>query len=321
MLASPSQYRHAAKESLAAAEKPGRVILLHTGVTLLLTVLLTLADYLLELQIATTGGLSGVNARAILATMQSVFQLLPLVLLPFWQVGYTYYSLQVARGQDHGNWDLLGGFRRFGPVLRLKFLISGIVIALTFACSYLASYLFMLTPWSIPLLEEMEAFMATAPEMTDMEFAEAFLAMVSDSMVPLMILFGICFLISGAFLFYRFRLAELWLLDHPGCGAIASLVQSHRHMRGAWKGMLKIDLSFWWFFLLEILVCALGMGDTILDAFGISMTTDAFVSYLIFLCLYLWAQLSLYWWKKNQVSVTYAHAYLALCPEENETNA
>lgn len=319
MLASPSQYRAAAKEKLSAAEKPGRVILYHTGVTLLLTLLLTLADHLLDQQIATTGGLSGLGERAILATTQYVFRLLPMVLLPFWQSGYTYYSLQVARGQARGSRDLLEGFRRFGPILRLNLLAYGIIIALSFASSYVGSSLFMLTPWSVPMLEDMEAFMAASPEMTDTEFAEAFLSMVSDSMVPMMIMLGICFLVGGALLFYRLRLAELWLLDHPGTGALSALLNSGKRMKGSCIGMLKLDLSFLWYFLLELLVCVLGMGDTILDAFGISMTTDAFVSYLIFLCLYLWAQLMLYWWKKNEVAVTYANAYLTLCSDESKT--
>ena len=38
--------------------------------------------------------------------------------------------------------------------------------------------------------------------------------------------------------------------------------------------------------------------------------------FLLFFVLYLCAQLALYWWKRNEVAVTYAHAYLILCPKE-----
>ena len=60
--------------------------------------------------------------------------------------------------------------------------------------------------------------------------------------VFLMIMFGICLLIGGLFLFYRIRLAEFWLMDHPGHGALAALLSSRKLMRGSWKGMLKIEL-------------------------------------------------------------------------------
>ena len=316
MLDSPSHYRNAAKESLAAAQKPGRIILLHPGVIVLLSLMLTLADHLLELQIATTGGLGGVGTRAILSTTKYVLQLLPALLLPFWQAGYTYYTRRVAQKQEAWRGDLLEGFRRFGPILRLKLLTTMLFVGLAFACSYVASFIFTATPWAEPLMVQLEQMMSQ--EMSDAALMEAILALSQEYAVPLMSIFGICFAVGGVFLFYQIRQAEFWLMDNPGKGALAALLSSRKLMRGAWKGMLKIDLSFWWFFLLELLVSALGMGDVILDAFGISMTTDAFLSYLIFFSLYLWAQLMLYWWKKNHISVTYAHAYLALCPEETE---
>jgi hypothetical protein len=229
-------------------------------------------------------------------------------------MGYTYYALRVAQGQATGPRDLLEGFCRFGPVLRLKLLTTMLFAGLAFACSYVASFIFMATPWATPVMAQMEQLMQQ--ELSDAALMEAVLEMAQSVALPIMVIFGICFLIGSFFLFYRIRLAEFWLMDHPGRGALASLMSSRKLMQGAWKGMLKIDLGFWWFFLLELLVSALGMGDMILNYFGISMSTDAFVTYLIFFSLYLWAQLMLYWWKKNYISVTYAHAYLTLCPDE-----
>lgn len=314
MLLTPSQHRKAAKDCLAAAQHPGRVILLHTGVVVLLSLLLTLADHLLDLQIATTGGLSGLADRAIFSTIQYLLRLLPLVLLPFWQIGYTYYTLRVARSMDAGTTHLLEGFHRFFPVLRLKLLTTMLFVGLAFACSYVSSFIFMATPWAVPVMAQMEQLMSQ--ELSDAALMEAIMEMAQDVAVPILVIFSICFLIGSFFLFYRIRLAEFWLMDHPGKGALAALMSSRQLMHGAWKEMFKIDLGFWWFFLLELLVSALGMGDMILNYFGISMSTDAFVTYLIFFSLYLWAQLMLYWWKKNHISVTYAHAYLTLCPDE-----
>lgn len=314
MLLDFSQLRGQARHSLEQARKPERIILLHTGVVLFISLVLTALDYLLDRQIATAGGLSNIGTRSVLTTIQSLFRLAQTIALPFWQVGYTYYVVRVAREKDPGYSDLLEGFRRFAPVLRLKILMGAMAFALMFVCAYAASFLFMMTPWAAPImakLYEMEAVLTNEQAMLD-----AVTAMVQDASVPIMLLFGVCFLVGAFFLFFRFRFAELWLMDHPNGRAREALRNSRELMRGNWKAMLRIDLRFWWFYLLELLVTVLGYGDMILDSIGIEMTTGAFGTYLIFTFLYIWAQMALYWWKRNEVSVTYAHAYTALCPEE-----
>lgn len=316
MLLEPSRLRTAANDSLAQAKDPGRVILIHTGVVLLISLLLAAADHLLNQQIGTTGGLSGMGTRSILSTVQSLLRLAQAVALPFWQIGYTCYTLRVARGQPAGLSDLAEGFRRFGPVLRLKALMAGMVFLLTMASAYVSSFLFMMTPWAGPMLQEMEKL--AAGTMDEQALLEAIAAMTADVTVPIMLLFGLCFLAGSIFLFFCYRLAELWLMDHPKGGALAALRNSRFLMRGNWKAMLRIDLSFWWFYLLELLVTVLCYGDVVLGAMGVEMTTDAFGSYFLFFFLYLCVQLALYWWRRNKVAVTYAHAYLTLQPEEVE---
>ena len=315
MLLEPSVYRLAAKDSLGKACKPGQVILLHTGVILLLSLILAAADYFLDQQIGTTGGLSGMGTRSMLTTVQSILRLSQLVLLPFWQIGYTYYTLLVARRESAGIPSLLEGFRHFGPVLRLKALVAGMAAILGLISAYAASALFMLTPLSAPLLAEAEALLTE--NASDAAIMEALIPLLETYTLPIMILFSLCFLAGGIFLFFRFRLAELWLMDHPEGGALAALRTSRRMMQGNMKAMLRIDLSYWWYYLLAALVSALAMGDVILDSIGLELTTDAFFShYLLFFSLYAWAHLALYWWKQNEVAITYAQAYLALCPKE-----
>lgn len=316
MLLQPAQLRSAAKNSLAQADRPHKVILIHTGVILLLTLLLTVADHLLNQQISTTGGLRGMGMRSILTTVQSVLRLAQTVVIPFWQLGYTFYTLQVAHGQPSGISDLKEGFRRFAPILRLKMLMAVIAVLLAFICSYISSFLFVLSPWSLPLLQEVEVLYTGTTD--EQALIDGMMALVETYQTPILIIFGICFAVCGFFLFFRFRLAELWLMDHPKGGAFAALISSHKLMRGNWKAMLRLDLSFWWFYLLELLISALYYGDVMLGSLGVVMTADAFGSYMVFFILYLCCQLALYWWKRNEVSVTYAHAYLALCPEEPE---
>ena len=314
MLLEPSALRTAATGSLERTDKPGRVILIHTGVVLLISLLMTAADFLLNRQISTTGGLSGMGIRSILTTVQSLLRLTQALILPFWQIGYTYYTLKVAQGQNAGLSDLAEGFRRIGPVLRLKMLIGGIIFLLIFASTYMSSFLFMLSPWAAPMMQKMEELMSSTVD--EQVLLDAIIAMTKDVTVPIMIIFSLCFLAGSAFLFFRFRLAELWLMDHPQGGALAALRESRQLMRGNWKAMFQVDLSFWWFYLLELLVTVLCYGDVVLGALGVEMTMNAFGSYILFFVLYLCAQLALYWWKRNEVAVTYAHAYLILCPKE-----
>ena len=309
-----AQLRERADQSLERAHKPSHVILLHTGIVLLVSLIVTALDYVLDQQISTTGGLSGMGTRSILTTIQSVFLLAQLILVPFWQSGYTYYALQVARGESNGFSDLPEGFRRFAPLLRLNILMVLMGGALMFVCAYASSFIFMMTPWAAPMMEKIELMSYGA--MSEEAMLEATTMMIQDAFVPIMLIFLACFLVGFFLLFFRFRFAEMWLLDHPNGRAREALRNSKNCMKYRWMLMLRIDFRFWWFYLLEILVTALGYGDLILDAFGIEMTTNAFGTYMLFASLYVWAQMALYWWRRNQVSVTYAHAYLELCPEE-----
>ena len=56
----------------AAAYDPQKLILIHTGVIMALSLVLTALDYLLEQQIGTTGGLSGMGTRSIRDTAHCI---------------------------------------------------------------------------------------------------------------------------------------------------------------------------------------------------------------------------------------------------------
>ena len=77
-------------------------------------------------------------------------------------------------------------------------------------------------------------------------------------------------------------------------------------------GLFKLDLSFWWFYLLNAGTLVLCYGDVLLNLMGVSLPWSEDVSYFLFLVLYAAAQLALYWWRKNEVDVTYAQVYTDL---------
>ncbi|MBE6933460.1 MAG: DUF975 family protein [Ruminococcaceae bacterium] len=315
MLLDYQTLRGDADRSLARCSTPWRVVVFHTAVTLLVSLLLVVADYFLDRQISNTGGLSGISTRSMLMTVQAILRLTQLFFLPFWQIGYVYYAVQVARGNASGFSDLREGFRRFGPVLRLNLLLSALAVILMFLCAQLSSILFVfVTPFAASLIESEELLAGGAMDEAAMEAALA--AFTEKAALPLAILFVLCLLPGIFFLFCRYRLAELWLMDHLEGGAFAAMRGSRMAMRGNWKTMLKIDLRFWWFYLLAFLISILGNGDFILESIGIEMTPDAFTVYLLFFALYLFLLLVLYGWRRNEVAVTYAHAYLNLLPTE-----
>ena len=308
--------RESAHRSLDAAQNPKRIILIHTGVVVLVSLALMLADYLLEQQIGSTGGLGGLGTRSVLETIRAVLQIAQLIILPFWQMGYLYYTLKLAQGEDVGTAGLTEGFRRFGPILRLKIMMGVVLFPAVIASYYLASVIFMFTPWSAPLLEIFEPMMNGTMEPDAM--LELYQTMPPETITSLMVIFVICLVALLIPIYYRYRMAELWLLDHPGHGALASMFFSRKMMKGNCMAVFKIDLHFWWFFLMDLGVTILLYGDMLLNSFGISLPISSDLAFYLFFVLYLVAQLGLSYWRQNEVSVSYAHLYESLKPTEEE---
>ena len=300
-----------ALHSLAnASYSPKKLILIHTGIVLLLSFLLAIADSLLENQIGTTGGLSGIGSRSILVTAQSVLRLAQTVLLPFWQMGYLYVTMKFAREEEVSPWDLCEGFRRFGPVLRLNLLKIVLFIGVGIVGSNIASFIFSLTPYSAPMMELLIPLMEDPAAMEDpIALQEAFMAVTEEIMVPLLIIGGIVILALSIPVLYHYRLASFFLMDSDKQGAFASMRSSRKLMRYLCIDMFKLDVSFWWFYLLEALTIVLCYMDVILGWLGVALPFDTTTAYFLFFSLYLISQLALYWWRKNEIDVTYACAY------------
>ncbi len=305
--------RKQAKQSLKRTDRHQNAVLLHTGAILLISLLITVADFFFNQQISATGGLSSMGFRAVLATAQTLLQLLQAIALPFWSIGYIYYILRIAQNEPAEYSDLLQGFRRWLPVLRLRMLMLALAFGLMLICSYAGSFLFMLTPWSAPLMDAMAELSNT----TDQQLITDTVLSLSESiLIPAMVICAVLFCIAGIFVFFRYRMAEYWLMDHPEGGALAALRNSRIAMKGNCIALLKVDLHFWWFYLLDALIGILCYGDQLLSSLGMEMTNDAFIVYLLFFGLYLLARLALYYWKRNELAATYAHAYFSLFPAE-----
>ena len=305
-----SALKQAAREDLSqASADAGRTVLIHTGASAAAIVLLAVLDYFLNRQIGTTGGLSGLDRRALLSTVQTVLRFLYVTLLPFWLIGYTFFTLRLSQRNNAGPASLLEGFRRFNTVLRLLFLKSFLIGGVLFFGIQVGYFLFCFTPWAAPLLEVAQTILESGESVDILLLEEDMFNALMEVKVPLLITTLLTALVFGAPIFYRFRLSDLHLLEYPEEGAFQALAASTRLMRGSYGAMLRLDLHFWWYHGLHLLVLLLGSAGIFIPFAGIQLPIPSDVVPVITATLFALFSLALAWWKKNPVRVAYVHAY------------
>ena len=293
------------------AYSPKKLVAISAGVPLALSLVILLVDWLLNQQIGTTGGLGGMDQRAILTTIQSVLRLAQVAVLPFWSMGYVYAMLRTAKTQDAEPSTLLQGFRNWAPVLRLTMLQATLVLAVGFASAQLGSSLFLMTPWAAPLTDQLEALINAGADLSDVAVMEQMLDLfLSSSIIPMLIFVLVIFLALYFLIIYRFRLAEYCLMENPSLGAMKSLSMSLRTMKGHYFDMLRLDLRLIWYHALTVLAVLLLYGDVALEAMGVALPWSADVSLFLFTILSAGGQFALSLWRQNEVTQIYTHAYL-----------
>jgi len=306
-----SGIRQTAAEKLSQAQyDPRRLVLLHTGAALALTTILTVLNYILTQRIDTTGGLAGLGNRAILETARTMLQYASVILLPFWELGFVFAALRLARGQEAKPESLLEGFRRFFPALRLMLLRLVLYIGVALCCINFGATIYAMTPLAQPVVELLEPIVnaETAQEM------QLLLEQVSmETMVkviwPAWVIFGVLYVLLMIPLLYRLRMAEFVLMDEQKVGAFAAMSKSNRIMRrNCWK-LFRLDLDFWWFYLLQVLLTVLCYGDILIEMLGISLPMDPDVRFFLFYLVYAFGQLALYAYAWGRVQTTYGVAY------------
>ena len=80
--------------------------------------------------------------------------------------------------------------------------------------------------------------------------------------------------------------------------------------------LLRLDLSLWWFYLLQVVIVLVGYGDMLLPLLGITLPLSDSANSLLCFGLSLALQFVIYLLTMNRVAVTYATAYDALLPKE-----
>lgn len=302
-------FRSAAADSLAQASyDPKKLAAIHTGASLLVSLLLTVISHLLGNAIDGAGGIANLGNRAILSTIQSTLSLAVMLLLPFWEIGFLYAALRMCRSRDAQPRDLPEGFRRFGPVVRLCLLEMGITFILVFACMQLASIVFALTPFMDQMVDAMQQIAQQASSaQVDILTEEELMAML-PAMTPMYVIFLIVLAVIGIPIFYRFRLARFAIMDDAP-GARYALGLSALLTRGnKWK-LMKLDLHFWWYYGAQLLIAAIAYSDVLLEALGITLPVSGTLVFFGSYAVYMALRLLLAWQFGSQVQTTYAHCY------------
>lgn len=292
-----------------------RLVMIYAGVTVLVLALTSAATWWLQNQIGSTGGLQGIGMRSILETASTMLQVGSSITLPFWTMGYIFCILGVVRGNRMETKDLLGGFRRFFPLLRLNLYRVFKYFILGMLCLYPSIMVYLMTPLANPVMELLEPLVNNATDTTQVlaMMDEATSAALAEAMMPWMAVYGLMFLLLAAPLYYRLRMADYLLLDNPKLGAMQAVRLSTVLTLRKRMQLFLLDLRFWWFYLglgLCMAVCYLPL---MFSWFGIFLPLWAdYACYGAYLVL----QFGLIVAAQNKVEATWAVAYETLMQEQ-----
>lgn len=318
-LPSSRQLREDAGRQLSKAREPQKIVLIYTGILLGVSAFSTVAQYLLGSGISQTGGLRNLGLRSMLSTVSNILPIAQYVILLCLGLGFAAAALRIARGQFASPMTLKAGFERFWPLAKCTLLQGLILLGIGFGSFYLAMAIYMFSPFSegfftiiTPLLAD-ESILSTGIPVLD----EATSLALMDQMWPMFIIFGILFLALAIPVTYRYRLVNYLIIDRPGIGAFAALRTSNSLMKGNKRRFFRLDLGFWWYYVLLSLASVVCYGDLVLAMLGISLPMSSTVSYFLFYALFLAADFVIYWFNLNRVEVTYALAYDALIPKQS----
>ena len=314
-----------ARETVSSASySPKKLALLHTGITAAASVVVALLTYLLGTGIGETGGLGGISSRAALETAQSILELAVSMLSPFWAMGFVAAALQMARRNDATPSTLLQGFRRWAAVLRLLILQAVMYFGAIIISVQVGSFLYTITPFSNQLNELVSQRVAAGT--TDTE-AMRELLMGLDSQVLMQIFWSMApflflpALIVMVLLSYRLRMAQFLLMERPEFGAVFAVVTSFRLTKKNCLRLFMLDLRFWWFYVLDMVVLVLCYGDLILPLMGVELGMNGVLASFLFYALALVCQIVLYMWQKPQIITSYALFYDDRLPRQEEAEA
>ena len=315
-----SEIKAAALRRLTDAGQAKRIAAIYAGVTLGLSALVTILGLVLEAMMSGTTGLGGMGRRTILSSVQSMLPWVVGLITMCVELGYQAAMLRVARGQYASPQTLRLGFDRFWVLLRCILLEGVILFAIAFGGIYIATMLFMLTPFSGRVMEVLSPVLENVTLLSpEMVLDEALYDQLMQAMIPAFVMCAIVVAAAAIPVLYRLRMARFVIIDKPGIGALAALRESRKMMRGNCLRLVKLDMSLWQYYIGCVFASLLCYGDVLLPMMGVRFPWSDTVSYYLFFALYLAVQFAVYYFLKNQAEVAYSIAYDSIRPKEPKT--
>lgn len=310
--------KNTACQQLQKAKNQKQIVLLYSALTLGISCVCTLIQFFLSSRISQTGGLAGMNSRSFLSAMSSFLPIVSAIAAMCAGFGYMGGMLRVARGQYASRNALRTGFERFWPLLRLKLLLGAMMLGFTLGASYLTSFLFLLSPFSKGFMDAISPALSGSSLLSggSLTLDESALNAIYAASGPLIAIFLVVVLAFLVPMLYRYRMADYILYDHPEAGALFALRESRRIMRGSRFSLFRLDISFWWYYLVSLLAGVLAYGDVLLALAGVSLPMDDTAVFALFYLLSLAASFAQLYFLRNRLEVTYALAYEQLKPKE-----
>lgn len=310
-----SALKDSAAASLRGAGHHKSIIMLYSGISTALAVLLMVADSLLGRAVSGTGGLSNLGTRSLLQTLQTVLPYAQLLVTICLDIGYLRCMMDISRGGDPDIYRLKEGVSLFLPALRLNLILTAMYISFGFLSFYLGMQIFILTPYAQPLVE---AIAATPTSILSGSAAmdDSLVALAYDVLPPLLLIWLGLFAILVIPMAYHYRMANYCLLENPRAGALAAMRKSKFMMHRNRFNLAKLDLGFWWYYILGLLAQVVCYGDSILPLLGVALPVSSTAAFYLFYGLYLVALFAINYAFRNYVEVTYIKAYEALLPPE-----
>lgn len=301
-----SQIRQEAEERLQQDQGHfSQLVFVHTAITAGASLLLMLLSWLSS-SINPGGGLSNMDAQNLLSTGQTMLQFAIGILSPIWEAGLIFCALKLIGRQEYTNRDLTSGFRRWGAILSSLILRGLIYFGICMACYFASSILLTFVPMPGSVMTDLETFLA-APSFP-----------LATSLYYLMGVFGLIFAITLCCVLvprvYLHRLVEYRIMDCDSCGGMQAIFHSRVLMKGHRKELFFLDLSFWWYYLLEAGILALSLGYLFFP--GLGMSAD--VAIWVFTVISLLAQLALYRFAKPKLAITYGIFYQKIFEESTK---
>lgn len=303
-----------ASNRLQSGNDPKKVVLVYAGIVALSSLVVTVVQDLLDSQISQTGGIQNIGTRSMLTTADTVLTIVQLLLVMCLTLGYTGSMLRIARGQYASPNSLKAGGERIWVLLRTRLLQMLIMTAAAFALCFLVVNVCLLTPLSNRVI----AVMGTVSAEELLSNGLALIALYS-AMLPIILIYLVALVPLLWYFSCTYRMVDYLLIDRPQLGAFGVLRESRRMMQGNMKMMLRVDLSFWWYYLLQALVSVLVYLNMVLAPFAIGLPPE--VLYWGTVVLYLAADFALRYFFSNKVAVTYALFYDSLCPKQEQSGA